>query len=133
MAKQSTTCSQCGCMEWEKLKQGKKCVYCGYVELAKDQGGVSFPVGETTNDVTYVQKQQLQMAYNTVQGKAVNKWIYILLALFLGWIGVHKLYARKNWLLYLLFFWTGVPEILSWIDIVRALFKPTDKNGEIAI
>lgn len=35
--------------------------------------------------------------------KVVNKWIYVLLAFFLGGLGAHKFYAGKNWCRRLLF------------------------------
>jgi TM2 domain-containing membrane protein YozV len=63
--------------------------------------------------------------------KPVNKLMYIVLALFLGTFGIHKLYAGKPWILYLLFFWTGIPSIIAFIDIVVALFKPMDENGNM--
>jgi len=42
----------------------------------------------------------------------------ILLALLLGGFGLHKFYVRRNTagILYLLFFWTGIPAILGLID-----------------
>ena len=65
--------------------------------------------------------------------RPVNKVAYILLALFLGGIGVHKFYAGKNFtgLLYLLFFWTGIPAFLAVFDIIIALCKPADPQGNI--
>ncbi len=49
--------------------------------------------------------------------------IGVLLAIFLGNFGVHQFYIRRNGLgiLYLCFFWTGIPAILSFID---AFFMP---------
>jgi len=42
----------------------------------------------------------------------------ILLALFLGTFGVHHFYLRRTGLgiLYLVFFWTGIPSILGFIE-----------------
>ena len=67
--------------------------------------------------------------------RSVNKVIYILLALFLGGIGIHKFYAGKNAMgvLYLAFSWTGVPAFLTVIDIIVAVFKPSDRNGNILL
>jgi TM2 domain-containing membrane protein YozV len=49
--------------------------------------------------------------------------IGILLAIFLGNFGIHQFYIRRNGLgiLYLCFFWTGIPAILGFID---AFFMP---------
>lgn len=42
----------------------------------------------------------------------------ILLALFLGTFGIHHFYLRRNGLgvLYCLFFWTGIPSVLGFIE-----------------
>lgn len=60
--------------------------------------------------------------------KSKNKWIAILLCLFLGGIGAHKFYEEKNGMgvLYLLFCWTGIPVCLSVIDLIILLFKPNE-------
>lgn len=49
--------------------------------------------------------------------------IGVLLAIFLGGLGIHHFYLRRNGLgiLYLLFSWTAIPTILGWID---AFFTP---------
>ena len=65
----------------------------------------------------------------------VSKGTYIALCLFLGGAGLHKFYAGKwvQGLLYLAFSWTGVPVILALIDILIAMFKTPDSNGEIQV
>ena len=65
----------------------------------------------------------------------VSKGIYIGLCLFLGGIGVHKFYAGKwaQGLLYLAFFWTGVPLILSVFDLFGTIFKRPDEYGQIIV
>ena len=47
----------------------------------------------------------------------------MLLAIFLGGLGIHHFYLRRNspGCLYLLFSWTGIPDILGWIE---AFFMP---------
>ncbi len=51
----------------------------------------------------------------------VNKAIYVIVALFLGGLGIHKFYADKfgQGLFHLLFFWTGILLIIS---IIHANF-----------
>lgn len=62
--------------------------------------------------------------------KYVNKWIYIVLAIFLGGLGIHRFYASQKFaVLYLLFFWTGVPALLGLIDAIIALFKKSNNQG----
>lgn len=65
----------------------------------------------------------------------VNKVIYIVLALFLGGFGVHKFYARKTGmgLLYLVFCWTGITQIIAIIGGILAIFKPADQHGNILV
>src|SRR4029077_7481510 len=47
----------------------------------------------------------------------------IVLALFLGWLGIHKFYLGKVALgvIYLLFFWTGIPGFIAWIEAILYL------------
>lgn len=63
----------------------------------------------------------------------VNKWIYALLAFFLGGIGAHKFYSRKigRGILYLIFVWTTIPSIIAFVEFIIALTKTPDENGNI--
>ena len=65
----------------------------------------------------------------------VNKGIYIGLCLILGGIGAHHFYAGKwfRGLLYLGFSWTGIPVVIALIDLLVAMFKRSDVNGEIQV
>jgi TM2 domain-containing membrane protein YozV len=58
--------------------------------------------------------------------------VAILLALFLGGVGIHKLYLGKilTGVLYLLFCWTFIPAILALVDIVILLTMTDDKFNE---
>lgn len=49
--------------------------------------------------------------------------VYIVLALLMGGIGVHRMYEGKvgSGITFLLLFWTGVPVIISFVDIITAL------------
>lgn len=55
-----------------------------------------------------------------------SKIIAILLCLFFGGFGVHHFYLGNNGrgVLYILFSWTGIPFVLSIIDIFIILFNP---------
>lgn len=66
-------------------------------------------------------------------GRAVNKMVYCLLALFLGGIGAHKFYCGRTGMgiLYLLLCWTGIPAIVAFIEFIIGLFKATDGNGNL--
>ena len=67
--------------------------------------------------------------------KKVNKMIYIGLALLLGWLGVHKFYSGKpvKGVIYLIFFWTYIPFLISLVEAILAFTKPTDGNGNILV
>jgi len=69
------------------------------------------------------------------QGKAVNKIAYIVLALFLGSLGVHHFYAGKTTkgIIYIVFCWTFIPGFLALFSFISALFKKADANGNIRV
>ena len=53
-----------------------------------------------------------------------SRSLAIVLALFLGGFGIHKFYVNQpGWgFLYLIFFWTFIPAILSLFDAIAWLF-----------
>jgi len=57
-----------------------------------------------------------------------KKTINILLCLFLGGIGIHKFYQGKTGqgILYLLFFWTYIPGIIAFVELITYFFKPKE-------
>ena len=65
----------------------------------------------------------------------VNKWVYVLLAIFFGGLGAHHFYAGYNskGIFYLLLFVTGISIILGFFQGVLALFKTPDANGKIMV
>ena len=60
----------------------------------------------------------------------VNKTIYIIVALILGGLGVHKFYADQvgQGILHLVFFWTGIPSVVA---IIVIFTKKADEYGYI--
>ena len=60
--------------------------------------------------------------------KTKSKTVAIVLALFLGDIGIHKFYLGQagQGILYLLLCWTFIPVILSIIDIIHYLLMTED-------
>ena len=64
----------------------------------------------------------------------VSKGLYLVLAIFLGGLGIHKFYSGKwvQGLLYIAFCWTYIPAVLSIVDIIIAMFKSSDEYGRIA-
>lgn len=64
----------------------------------------------------------------------VHKTIYVIVALFLGGLGIHKFYADQitQGILHLVFFWTGIPSVIAIIHAIIVIFtKKADKDGFI--
>ena len=106
------------------------------VKNKKNDEGINISIVNENNSSATNQTSvsQNQTMINNVTApdnrKYVNKWIYIILALTLGGLGVHRFYAgQKSAVLYLVFCWTFVPAILSFIDAIKALFKKTNSQG----
>lgn len=123
-------CPNCGV----KIPDGARfCPECGgSVSPAANpvSSGPVMPEGTSQAPVYQVQ------ANLTVQnGKVVNKVAYVLLALFLGGLGIHKFYAGKTGMgiLYLVFCWTFIPAIVALVEAIIAITKPADANGNIVI
>jgi TM2 domain-containing membrane protein YozV len=62
--------------------------------------------------------QQRAVFYAQMSVVQKDEVVGVLLALFLGSFGAHHFYLRRNGLgiLYLLFFWTGIPAIAGFIE-----------------
>ena len=87
------------------------------------------------NNAVQNQSQVVNTQTTAVGLHYVNKWVYILLAIFLGGVGAHHFYAGYNGkgIIYLLLSWTGIPVILGFFQGILALFKTPDANGKIAV
>jgi TM2 domain-containing membrane protein YozV len=57
------------------------------------------------------------------QGSGKSRPVATLLALLLGGLGIHKFYLGKTVLgiIYLIFFWTGIPALIGWIEGITYL------------
>ena len=118
------------------------------VELFKTETKVIVSKGEKKPDpaipqgginINLTNSQDISAPAQTVvapiNGKAVNKTVYCLLAFFLGGIGIHKFYAGRtgSGILCLLFCWTGIPSIIALVDFIVGLTKRADVNGIILV
>ena len=70
----------------------------------------TMPIGWSDQQRAYFQAQMSAWQKDEVVG--------VLLALFLGTFGAHHFYLRKNGLgvLYIIFCWTGIPTIISFVE-----------------
>lgn len=66
---------------------------------------------------------------------AVDKKKYLLLAVFTGWMGGHRFYAKRYGLalLYLAFFWSGFPIAMTLIDLMAGIPMEADGEGKILL
>lgn len=62
-----------------------------------------------------------------------SKGLALVLAIFLGGLGIHKFYLGQSGagILYLIFCWTFVPLILSIVDIILLLTKSKSEFGDL--
>lgn len=79
---------------------------------------------------SYIQTQLQLEQLKAIKGMntSTNKpslMVYIIIALFLGGLGIHHFYAgnKGRGIIYLLLCWTGLPVILSIFDIIGAVLS----------
>ncbi len=62
---------------------------------------------------------------DVIYQESKNRPLAILLALFLGGFGIHRFYVGPvSWgIAYLVFFWTGVPQFLAWLEAIYWLTR----------
>lgn len=65
----------------------------------------------------------------------ISKKKYILMTFLTGWFGGHRFYAKRFYLgaIYLVFFWTFIPVMMSVLDIVEVIPMKADENGCILL
>ena len=110
-------CKFCG----EKIPEDAiMCTHCGrQVEQLKSEQPQVVINNSNNNTNTNVNRN-----YSTSRGGEKNKWVALLLCIFLGYLGVHKFYEGKILLgiVYLCTF--GLFGIGWFIDCISLLFKP---------
>lgn len=107
------------------------------IVIKKDNKGDDKINISIVNENNAVQNQsQVVNTQTTAAGlHYVNKWVYVLLAIFFGGFGAHHFYAGYNGkgILYLVLLITGISVILGFLQGVLALFKTPDANGKIMV
>ncbi len=65
--------------------------------------------------------------------KKRNRTIAGILAVFLGTLGIHRFYLGewKKGIIYLVFFWTGIPTVIGIIDGVRLFTEVAEEAEEV--
>lgn len=74
-----------------------------------------------------------EIDYNSTEKGIRNRSTAIILALLLGWLGIHKFYLGETWqgVFYLIFYWTIIPLFLSLIGaFILILMDEDDFNSE---
>lgn len=112
-------CKFCG----EKIPEDAvMCIHCGrqVEQLKSEQPQVVINNSNTnTNTNTNVNRN-----YGTSRGGQKNKWVALLLCIFLGYLGAHKFYEGKI-LLGIVYLCTFGLFGIGWlIDCISLLFKP---------
>lgn len=122
----SNLCPQCGA---PTTPGAAKCEYCGAALQQATQ--TARPVSYIPETPTYTAPVNVNV--NPVNERAnwpiKNKIVAALLAIFLGSFGIHKFYLGQGGkgILYLIFCWTYVPGILSFIEGIIMLCS-NDEN-----
>lgn len=116
-------CSKCG---KEIDNDAIICPLCGVATQNFNTVKNSQPqvVINNTNTNTNINKNSNVNTGIEVGRKVKNKWIAILLCIFLGCFGAHKFYEGKNGMGILYLFTMGILGIGVIIDFIVLLFKP---------
>lgn len=103
-------CSEC---KKDYPFQERKCPHCGLINGKKIR--FDRPLEEYN--------EPLSVKPITENKTAKSRSTAILLALFLGGVGIHKFYLNRPGagIVYLLFFWTCVPLVISFFEAIRYL------------
>lgn len=115
-------CKECG----QKIaKKAVICPHCGcQVESMANEGAAAPQI--VINNTNQNSNQNINQNVNAgmIRGKAKNKWVSMLLLIFLGYFGGHKFYEGKVGMGVLYIFTFGIFGIGLIVDFITLLFKP---------
>lgn len=107
-------CSECG----QKIAaKAVICPHCG-CQVAKPESAPNITINNSN------QNQNNQAANAALARHMKNKWVAVLLCIFLGAIGGHKFYEGKIGMGILYLFTGGLLGIGVIVDLITLLFKP---------
>ena len=120
-------CEYCG---YKSREKAVKCPLCGaslkvVKKMIADTYYESTKTKTTTHNATYTKQTN---NYTPLLGEK-NRIIAALLAFFGGSIGLHKFYMGNisSGIMYIMFWWTAIPSILSFIDGISLLCMTDSK------
>lgn len=121
-------CPQCGA----PLPPGAtRCKYCGEV-ISQPQQYAPPPPPAYAQQPPYYTQQPCYMDGIDPRWPIKNKIVAGLFGIFLGGLGIHKFYLGKTGMgiLYILFCWTGIPEVVGFIEGIVYLAS-NDHNFQV--
>ena len=128
---QASVCPYCGAPVAKKFCQhcgeqiDKDCVICPKCGKQVQESGQSNVVINNSASSSSSASSSASSAYNRYRTKvAKNKWVSLILCIFLGWIGAHKFYEGKVGMGILYLFTFGLFGIGWIVDIISIIFKP---------
>lgn len=114
-------CQNCGSQVFDAMPNGAaRCRYCGNMIQ-----GVFRPAPNAF-------QQQMNNVGSNIQAGKKDKWIAIILAVFLGGVGAQYFYLGKMapGIISLIFFWTGIPALWGLIFAIILLTKSDTEFNE---
>lgn len=74
---------------------------------------------------------RLRQRFPAREKQLVKKKKYIWLTVLTGWFGGHRFYTKRYFLgaVYLVFFWTLIPVMMSFIDLMEVIPIKADEDG----
>lgn len=128
---QASACPNCGAPVAKKFCQhcgeqiDKDCVICP--KCGKQVQDLKQPDNIIINNSASSSASSSAQATASARYRAAvpkNKWVALMLCIFLGWMGAHKFYEGKAGMGILYLFTGGLFGIGWFIDIISLIFKP---------
>ena len=120
-------CSQCGS---EIEDNAKFCNYCGNTIASQPAPeNMSIPKQQAYTQTHYAPPPQSTMSQTTPHPAhpqyEKNRIVAGILGIILGTFGIHKFYLGKmgNGVMYLCFFWTGIPSLMGLVEGIMYLVE----------
>lgn len=130
---QASSCPNCGAPVAKKFCQhcgeqiDKDCVICPKCgKQVQELGQSNVVINNSASSSSSASSASTAYSANTRYRTAVakNKWVALMLCIFLGWMGAHKFYEGKTGM-GILYLFTGGLFCIGWIiDIISYIFKP---------